>query len=80
GFYTQEELKEIVAYATGRGINVVPEIEMPAHVTSAIAAYPEYSCQGKPVTVPTGGLWPITDIYCAGQEKTFKFLEDVLDE
>lgn len=80
GFYTQEELKEIVAYATERGINVVPEIEMPAHVTSAIAAYPEYSCQGKPVTVPTGGLWPITDIYCAGQEKTFKFLEDVLDE
>lgn len=80
GFYTQEDIKEIVAYATKLGINVVPEIEMPAHVTSAIAAYPELSCFGKQVTVPPGGIWPITDIYCAGDEKTFEFLENVLTE
>ncbi|QTD37040.1 family 20 glycosylhydrolase [Polaribacter batillariae] len=80
GFYTQEDIKEIVAYAKTRGVNVVPEIEMPAHVTSAIASYPEFSCLEKPVTVPSGGLWPITDIYCAGKESTFEFLQDVLTE
>ncbi|MCF7567841.1 glycoside hydrolase family 20 protein [Sabulilitoribacter arenilitoris] len=80
GFYTQEDIKEIVAYAESRGVTVVPEIEMPAHVTSAIASYPEFSCLEKPVPVPSGGLWPITDIYCAGKESTFEFLEDVLVE
>lgn len=80
GFYTQEDIKEIVAYAESRGVNVVPEIEMPAHVTSAIASYPELSCLEKPVPVPSGGLWPITDIYCAGKDSTFEFLEDVLIE
>jgi hexosaminidase len=80
GFYTQEDIKEIVAYAKKHGIEVIPEIEMPAHVTSAIAAYPELSCTGKPVAVPSGGLWPITDIYCAGKEETFEFLENVLLE
>lgn len=80
GFYTQEDIKEIVAYAKSRGVTVVPEIEMPAHVTSAIASYPEFSCLEKPVPVPSGGLWPITDIYCAGKDSTFKFLEDVLVE
>ncbi len=80
GFYTQEEIKEIVAYAAERYITVVPEIEMPAHVGSALAAYPEYSCTGGPFTVPPGSVWPITDIYCAGKEETFAFLEDVLTE
>lgn len=80
GYYTQEEIKEVVAYAAERHINIVPEIEMPAHVGSAMAAYPEYSCTGGPFTVPPGGVWPITDIYCAGKEETFKFLEDVLTE
>lgn len=80
GFYTQEEMKEVVAYAAERYITVVPEIEMPAHVGSALAAYPEYSCTGGPFTVPPGGVWPITDIYCAGKEETFTFLEDVLTE
>ncbi len=80
GFYTQEQIKEIVAYAAERHITVVPEIEMPAHVSAALAAYPEYSCTGGPFTVPTGGVWPITDIYCAGKEETFKFIEDVLTE
>ncbi|WP_317043107.1 glycoside hydrolase family 20 protein [Cellulophaga lytica] len=80
GFYTQEQIKEVVAYAKERGITVVPEIEMPAHVSSAIAAYPEFSCLGEQIMVPSGGVWPITDIYCAGKEETFTFLEDVLTE
>ena len=80
GYYTQEDIKEIVAYASSRGINVVPEIEMPAHVMSAIAAYPELSCFQKPIMVPSGGVWPITEIYCAGKESTFEFLENVLVE
>ena len=80
GFYTQEDIKEIVAYAAARGITVIPEIEMPAHAMSAIAAYPELSCHKRPIGVPSGAVWPITDIYCAGQEETFTFLEEVLTE
>jgi len=80
GFYTQDQIREIVAYAAERFITVVPEIEMPAHVGSALAAYPEYSCTGGPFTVPPGGVWPITDIYCAGKDETFTFLEDILTE
>ncbi len=80
GFYTQEEIKEIVAYAQQRGINVVPEIEMPAQVMSAIAAYPELSCGGNEIMVPSGGVWPITTIYCPGKESTFQFLENVMLE
>jgi len=80
GFYTQQDIKEIVAYARSRYITVVPEIEMPAHVTSALAAYPQYSCTGGPFTVLPGGVWPITDIYCAGNDSTFLFIEDILSE
>lgn len=80
GFYTQEDIKEIVAYAASKGITVVPEIEMPAHVMSAIAAYPWLSCTGEQIQVPTGGVWPITTIYCPGKESTFEFLENVLLE
>lgn len=80
GYYTQEQIREVVKYAAERHITVVPEIEMPAHVTCMFAAYPELSCQGKELTVPSGGLWPITDIYCAGNDKTFEFIEDVMKE
>ncbi len=80
GYYTQEDIKEIVAHAAKYGINVVPEIEMPAHVMSAIASYPELSCFETPIAVPSGGVWPITEIYCAGKESTFEFLENVLLE
>ncbi|MDO9615515.1 MAG: glycoside hydrolase family 20 protein, partial [Bacteroidota bacterium] len=80
GFYTQEDIKEMVAYAQSRFVTIVPEIELPAHVTSALAAYPQYSCTGGPFTVLPGGVWPITDIYCAGKDSTFMFLEDVLTE
>jgi len=80
GFLTQEELKEIVKYAASKNVEVIPEIEMPAHVSSAIAAYPELACFDQRIGVPSGGLWPITDIYCAGKETTFEFLENVMDE
>lgn len=80
GFLTQEELKEIVKYAATKNIQVIPEIEMPAHVSSAIAAYPELACFNQKIGVPSGGVWPITDIYCAGKENTFEFLQDVINE
>jgi len=80
GFYTQDDIREMVAYAQSCFVNIVPEIEMPAHVTSALAAYPQFSCTGGPFTVLPGGIWPITDIYCAGKDSTFLFLEDVLTE
>lgn len=80
GFYTQEEIREIVRYAQQRNITIVPEIEMPAHTTAALAAYPQFSCTGGPFQVTTGALWPITDIFCAGNDSTFRFLQDVLTE
>jgi hexosaminidase len=80
GFYTQDDILEIVKYAQSRFITVVPEIEMPAHVTAALAAYPYLSCTGGPFTVLPGGVWPITDIYCAGKDTTFQFVQDVLSE
>lgn len=79
GFYTQEDVKEIVDYAASRFITVVPEIEMPGHSTAAVATYPNLSCTGEPFEV--GTLWGIyKDIYCAGNEETFNFLENVLSE
>lgn len=78
GFYTQEEVKEIVAYAASKYINVIPEIEMPGHAVAALASYPELGCSGGPYEVRT--LWGVaTDVYCP-YEKTFTFLEDVLTE
>ena len=79
GFYTQDQIREIVAYAKERYITIVPEIEMPGHAMAALAAYPELSCTGGPFEVAT--TWGICkDVYCAGNEKTFQFLEDVLTE
>jgi hexosaminidase len=79
GFYTQEQIKEVVAYAKSRYVTVVPEIEMPGHAMAALSAYPEYSCTGGPFDVFTE--WGETkEVFCAGKEKTFSFIEDVLDE
>lgn len=78
GFYSQEEIKEIVQYAAERHITVVPEIELPGHALAALAAYPEFSCTGGPFEVARG--WGVfDDVYCA-KEETFQFLEDVLTE
>lgn len=80
GFYTQEQIKRIVAYAAQRNITIMPEIEMPAHAMAVLAAYPELSCTGENLGVPPGGVWPITHIFCAGQEETFTFIENILTE
>ena len=79
GYYTQDDIKEIVAYAAERFITIIPEIELPGHSSAAIAAYPFLSCNpGLPKKVPTA--WGIkTDIYCPS-DSTFQFLKDVLDE
>ncbi len=79
GFYTREDVREILDYAGERFITVVPEIDMPGHSQAALAAYPEYSCTGGPFTVST--RWGIhTNLFCAGNDKTFRFLEEVLAE
>lgn len=79
GFYTQDQMRDVVAYAAERGINVIPEIDLPGHMLSALASYPELGCTGGPYEV--ANTWGVKkDILCAGQEKTFKFLEDILTE
>jgi len=80
GYYSQEEIRAVVEYASSRFITIVPEIEMPAHAGAALAAYPRFSCTGGPFTVPPGGVWPIVNLYCAGDDTTFSFLQDILDE
>jgi hexosaminidase len=79
GFYTRDEIREIVKYASERHITVVPEIEVPGHCTAALTAYPELSCTGGPFEVATRfGIFP--DIYCPGKDTTFTFLTTVMDE
>ena len=79
GFYTQEEMKEIVAYAAERGITVIPEVDLPGHMVAALAAYPELGCTGGPYDVWT--RWGVAkDILCAGNDQIFTFLEDVFTE
>ena len=79
GFYTQDEIRRVVAYAAERGVTVVPEIEMPGHSVAALASYPELSCTGGPFAVRN--RWGVSeDVYCPGNEKVFAFLQDVLTE
>jgi hexosaminidase len=79
GYYTQDEIREIVAYAAARQITIIPEIELPGHSLAALAANPELSCTGGPFEVATRfGIH--SDIYCAGKEATFEFLQNVLAE
>jgi hexosaminidase len=81
GYYTQAQLKEVVAYAKARNITIVPEIEMPGHVASAIAAYPNLSCTQQPQLPMTGGNYSgISSNYCASSEEVYTFLQDVLTE
>ena len=78
-FYSQDEARDIVKYAAERFITVIPEIDLPGHSVAAVHAYPYLSCEGKKIDV--WGRWGISaDIYCAGKESTFKFVEDVLTE
>ncbi len=79
GFYTQEEIKEVIRYAAERGITIIPEIDLPGHMLAALAAYPEYGCTGGPYAV--GHKWGISDdVLCVGKEASMRFLEDVLTE
>ena len=80
GYYNiQDDIKEIVAYATERHITIVPEIEMPGHSVAALAAYPQYSCTGGPFETMT--IWGVSkEVYCAGNDSTFNFLENILTE
>ncbi len=80
GFYTQAEIREIVAYAAKRNITIIPEIEMPGHTTAALVAYPEYSCTGGPFPMPGGAKNCIYPNFCVGNEKTYTFLENILSE
>ena len=101
GFYTQDEIKEVVAYAAARYIEVIPEIEMPGHSSAAIAAYPWLSCfPSKPTEIPAKMIsqksmdeqkngriklvqetWGVfDDVFCAGKDSTFSFLQNVIDE
>ncbi|MDX9880612.1 MAG: beta-N-acetylhexosaminidase [Prolixibacteraceae bacterium] len=79
GFYTQDQVRDIVKYAADRYVTVVPEIEMPGHTSAVLAAFPELGCSGGPYQVQT--KWGVhKEVFCAGKEETFKFLENVLDE
>ncbi|MFA6830647.1 MAG: family 20 glycosylhydrolase [Bacteroidaceae bacterium] len=71
GYYTHDDIKEVIKYAQDRGITIIPEIEMPGHSEEVLAVYPELSCSGQPY---------INSVFCAGREETFTFLENVLSE
>ncbi len=79
GYYTQDEVRMVIRFATDRHITIIPEIEMPGHAMAALAAYPILGCTGGPYQTAT--FWGIfSDVYCAGNDSTFIFLERVLDE
>lgn len=84
GFYTQEEVKEIVSYAQERFVTIIPEIELPGHAMGAITAYPELACNPKTQKgndYSVRNIWGVeVDVYCAGKESVFDFLADVIDE
>lgn len=79
GYYTKEQIRDVVAYAQKRNINIIPEFDMPGHTLAVLAAYPELSCTGGPFKVLEN--WGIQqDVLCAGNEETYQFIEDVLGE
>jgi hexosaminidase len=79
GYYTKLEIREVVEYASKRHVTIVPEIEMPGHALAALASYPELSCSGGPFEVAVD--WGVfEDVFCAGNDATFVFLEQVLSE
>ncbi len=79
GYYTQDEIRDVVKYAADRYITIIPEIEMPGHSSAALTAYPYLGCTGGPYQVQQ--RWGVfRDVFCAGNDSTFQFLQDVLDE
>lgn len=80
GYYTQEDIREVVAYAAARHITIIPEIEMPGHSCAALAAYPQFSCFGGPFTTDAQAGVIHDGVYCPGNDQTFALLEGVLSE
>jgi hexosaminidase len=80
GFYTKEEVRDVLAYAAQRGIEVIPEIEIPGHCSEVLAAYPELACDDFPYYVQIGPYWPPKAILCGGNDTVMVFLKEVLDE
>jgi hexosaminidase len=80
GYYTQKDIREVIAYAAARHITIVPEIEMPGHSSAALKAYPQYLCQGVKIDKLPGRGGVFTGVYCAGNDATFTFLGNVLSE
>lgn len=80
GYYTKDEIRDVIAYAAERQITIIPEIEMPGHTSEVFAAYPELSCMGEHIHVRPGSIWPNFEIFCAGNDSVFVFLETVLNE
>jgi len=79
GFYTQRDIREVVAYAAARHITIVPEIEMPGHSSAALKAYPQFACASARIAMPEkGGVF--NGVYCAGNDATFVFLDNILSE
>ena len=79
GYYTQEQIKDVIAYAAKLGITIIPEIDLPGHMLAALSAYPELGCSGGPYE--TWHKWGVAEqVLCPGKEVTFEFLEGVLDE
>lgn len=78
-YYTQEQIRDVVSYAKHRGVEIIPEIDMPGHVAAMVAAYPMLCCTQEQIPVASGmGIY--SDILCAGKESTYEFLEKLLDE
>lgn len=79
GYYTQDEIRDVISYAASRGIEIIPEIDLPGHMLAALTAYPQYGCTGGPYKV--WGRWGVADdVLCAGNEETMVFLENILAE
>lgn len=79
GYYTQDQIRDVVRYASSKYVNILPEIEMPGHASAALAAYPELGCTGGPYH--TAQFWGVfDDVFCAGNEQVYQFMEDILDE
>jgi len=81
GYFSQEELRELVAYAEARHITIIPELELPGHSQAALSAYPQFSCLGADANIEVVNDWGVfKEIYCAGNDSTFLFLETILEE
>ena len=80
GFYTKEQIRDIIDYAAARYIDIIPEIEIPGHCSAILAAYPQFACDDYPYTVAVGPYWPPKAIMCAGNDQVLTFYKDVLAE